>query len=240
MLDLIINWLKLSKPCRIDLRGYYCTKDHEQTASYAKKNISIVGVKELSEQLENEYKNYLQEIGNIINAEDAKESEKYNQWEKISKIKNIFKYSAIALFLFTILFMVLKSNLCAISFPFLLVVILIGSILKVIDVMREKKYCSYARSVIDKFRSINGQYVHIFNVIYKDIDNLYLNSLEPAHREMVLMRRDQERQHQEAMRANERQAEMQRKIAEEQQQLRIQQEELLKIEKEREQRYGRY
>lgn len=258
MLDSIINRLKLSKPWRMNLHGHYdATNDYKRTANYAKQNMSVNGVKELSEQSENEYKNYLQAMENVINEESVNENEKYNQWEKMNRRKNIIKklckYSAIALCLFFVLSIIFSKFSYALIWDLLTLfvgvlscfslLILIFSILgtfvlKGIDRVFEKKYRDYVRIIEAKFSSVNRQYEHIFDDIYDDIDNLYLNSLEPTHREMVLMRRDQARQHREAMRATAQQVEMQRQIAAEQQQLKQQQEELLRIEREREKRSG--
>ena len=81
--------------------------------------------------------------------------------------------------------------------------------------------------ILDKFESRN-------NKLYKDIDYIYLGSLEPAHREAVLARRDQERHHQEMMEA---QARHHQRVEEEQRKIRKSQEELLQIERTRENRY---
>lgn len=241
MLNRIFDWLKFSKPRRMNLRGqYYAKNDYDQTANYANSNISISGVKELLAQLESGYKNYLQEMGAIVNDEATAEEEKYTQWEKISKIKNICKYSAMALLLFIIICIAIQSELSAVGIILIMLDIIVGGVLKIIDVIYEKKYRSYDKSISDKFSSINIRYANLFNRIYQDIDSLYLGSLDPAHREVILMRRDQERQHQEAMRANAQQAEIQQQLAEEQRRARIAQEELLQIEKERERRYNRY
>lgn len=241
MLNRIFEWLKFSKPRRMNLRGqYYAKNDYDQTANYANSNISISGVNELSAQLESGYKNYLQEMGAIVNNEATTEEEKYTQLERISNIKNICKYSAIALLLLTIICMIFQSNLIAITSILLILAILVYCVIKIIDVICEKKYRSYDKSISDKFSSINIRYANLFNRIYQDIDNLYLSSLDPAHREVVLMRRDQERQHQEAMRANAQQAEIQRQLAEEQRRTSNKVERLVQIEEDRERRYGRY
>lgn len=237
MIDSIIDWITPDKPWRTGLKGFYRTSEHDKTVRYAQKNMSLNGVKELYERTEKEYQSYLWEMENIINDESAVENEKFNKWEKINKIKNIFKYGAIAFALFTIICLILQSNLAGFGIVILIMAIFVGCVLKVMDIICEKQYNSYIKTVKDKFNSVNNKYIQTFNVIYSSIDNLYLSSLDPTHREMVLMRRDQERQHQEAMRANARQAEIQRKLAEEQKRLRIQQDELLQIEKERERRY---
>ena len=107
-------------------------------------------------------------------------------------------------------------------------------VLKIYEIILEKKYSSCAKSVMSKSEQVNAKHLDNVKYIRNRIDNLYLNSLDPAHRELVLMRRDQKQQHEQSMYA---QRQHQETVEEEQRKIRYAQEELLKIEREREERY---
>lgn len=98
--------------------------------------------------------------------------------------------------------------------------------------MPQKEQVHILKSVpaLLKFHDIIGEAI-------QDIDTLYLRSLDPSHREMVLMRREQAEHNRKQEELEEERVRLENERLREAEKTRKAQEKLLKIEEEREKRY---
>lgn len=239
---------------RMDLNAYYMTSEYKEVVKTAKECIDLQGVKELLEELHHDNREYMEKMKRIIDEERNQENSKYTLWNKVHNAKNICKWITIGAFLLCMVGLFFKSVtiifswLISITMLILPVGIILTLILKIAVMICGKLYQSYIQKLEGKVRNINGNYSSKIKAIDNKVDRLYLASLEPAHREMVLMRRDQERQHQKLIKSQQKyQQNMQKKqnaynraSLEEQEKIRRTQERLLDIEERREDRYYKW
>lgn len=217
---------------------------YKEASDYLKKYSDIQRAKELKTKLNKDYVIYRDEIEEFLNRAVPEIESCQKEHFKMSDKEEIFKRLGIV---FIILFLV-----CAIIgryIPFQLlfsifeILVLISGLVAGVGIiyckMKGKALAKKQSSVMTKFENeamhINARTQWIKG-IYKEIDTLYLATLDPAHREAVLMRRDQERHHREMMNA---QQEHNQAMVEEQRKILQTQEEILQIEREREERYRR-
>ncbi len=229
---------------RYDLDRCYSYGEYNKAIEYGKKNNSIAGVGDCIKQL-NDYKNrYEQEMAAIINAEKDVESQKYILCEKWSKRRTIALCTLAGSIIINIiisemiqntiglLIMLLLCLLVVVSFIYLLVAAILESI-------AENSYYKYTKNLWGKFNPINSAFNNTARECYQEIDAIYLNSLEPAHREVVLMRREQNEHHRRVEKIAEEQRRLEAKNLEINKEIQNTQQRLLDIELEREDRYRR-
>lgn len=229
---------------RVDMNRWYSTEVFDSAIRWAGQYSSISGVNEAISAIQKNKQEYSREMGELLNQAQPELDKRFAEWEAAEKKKGFyFGVTIVALFIFL-------SN-ANIHFPHIIILDLLaflltfapiaGITLLVISLIRsdscKEKHTSYIKQLELKARQIDAKYEKSVNLLRNKIDNLYLNSLEPAHREMVLMRRDQERQHQELIHIEQQKLNSQRAAEEEQRRLRQTQEELLRIERDREERY---
>lgn len=221
-----------------DLNSFNYGYKFEDAIQFANQYNAIGGVSQMISALREEYRVYSNEINAFIRQEKPIVDDKFTKWHSAEQKKNI----SICTFIICFIMGLIPCNIGFLS-SFLDGLALFGwfggmiaaVIFKITALIRDKQYSSYyLKNVRPKADAINEKYIHKIDFFRKKVDDLYLNSLEPAHRETVLMRRDQERHHQELMRM---QHQHHMTMEEEQRMLRETQEELLAIEREREERY---
>lgn len=234
---------------RMSFNSFYSTNMFENEIHFANQNIKVQGVKEISNSIQNDYQEYNEKMRQLISGSEETESAKYAIWEKAHTRKNLFKFITIIAIILIILsiifdnFHLSQGMSWMFSFINLLILLLFitGIVLfivfKIADKIYEKSYKSYVGGLKGQAANINAGYLNKMNRYHKDIDNLYLMSLDPAHRELVLMRREQQQQHREQMWL---QQAHNKEMLEEQRRARQAQEELLEIEKMREERYRKW
>ncbi len=230
---------------RIDFNDYYITNECNRVIEYAQRNGHIKGVNDTFNQIQNIQNEYLGKMKKFIDDEFERENNLYSRLEKIHFCKIMCRFAVIVTFILFIFQGKLPHNLFMDLVFLLAIVVFLGGIFmwlitKVIEMVFRNRYITYVKNIETQINNINGIYYNALNGIYNNIDSLYLNSLEPALRETVLMRRDQERQHKERLKMMQTQIENQQRIEQEQKLARERQEELLEIERERERRYKGY
>src|SRR5665648_46543 len=228
--------MRKEKITKKNIYDWYEDDKFKNAIQYANKCSNIEGVNQYLSQLQSNFQNYNKEINALVENESPILDNSFFMCYKVEKVINICKWVSIVSF---ILFIMGIASGTRSIIPLLVANIAIlgciaAVILKISGVVLKAKYNSNLKSVEEKVRIINQKHLNGIPLLWNKIDNLYLASLEPTHREAVLMRRDQERQHQEKI-----QVEMQhqRVVEEEQRKTRKTQEEILQIEREREKRY---
>lgn len=236
---------------RVNLNSFYNTNTFENEINFANQNIKVKGVQELLHGIQNEYREYNEKMMQLINNSKETECSKYRLWEKTHKRKTMTKYIIIISLILIIVGIALgDSNLIqgrigkflfSITGLLLYLIFFAGIIMfiafKITEKVYENNYKSYVEELNRQAGNINIEYKNKMRRYHNKIDDLYLMSLEPSHREIVLMRREQEQQHRERMRLQE---VHNREVLEEQKRARQAQEELLEIEKAREERYKKW
>ena len=260
----LIGFFRRKQFWRINLENYYSSNEYAETLGYADENIEISGVEELHQQIERVRSDYINRMEQFINTVSPTEASLYTRLEKANKIKYLCKLGDLAAVVWFFIALKLGSAWHSSGGTLLLIFtemlaflvigigLLLGIITKITETAFEKKYQSQVQIIENQLNQINENHQYDLVAIYNEIDILYLDSLEPAHREAVLARRDRQRQHEEEMEQRERhhreemeQREHQHKeIVNEQRQTRQAAEEMLRaeyeslaIEKEREKRY---
>ncbi len=226
--------------------------DFGETRSYAQRHIELKGVdKLLSEANANEsmyikkkesfVEQYTESFTNALNAKEKAEATG-------SLLSFAWKAGIVGLIAGSLISGFVSGEVRGILNMIVLIAMIaipVGLIGKLVTASKRRNAINEYERLYSKLLSIaeNAGNVHgnENQTIYTKIDDIYLSSLDAAHREMVLMRRDQERQHQEALQA---QLEHNRVIEQEQRLARAAQEQsaratqkLLDIEEERERRW---
>lgn len=234
---------------RINFNSFYITNECNRVIEYTKKNLNIKGVNSAFNEIQNVKDNYLGKMKNFINEESNYENKLYTYFKGAHLCKFVCKLVVILTFIFSLFQNKLPYNIFTNFVVFFNYKLFLGGILmwiiaKILEIIYEKRYISYMDKTKRKINKINGDYYNAINKIYDKVDELYLNSLEPALREMILINRKQERQYKETVKMMQKQLDNQQKqgqkIEQEQKRTRQIQEELLEIERERERRYNRY
>lgn len=102
------------------------------------------------------------------------------------------------------------------------------------------RYKRYIELVSNKLNNLGNGFIRTSIDYYDAIDNLYLLSLDTTHRELVLLRRQQEAHNQDMLRLEKERQKAEKERLEEQRRAREATEKLLSIEIEREKRMGRW
>ena len=192
---------------RCDLDKCYRVNEYNEAIDYALKNSNIVGMEKTIEKLNKEKNIYKQDIANLIEPERETENEMYLLWEKWNKAKDGCFKIVLGLIGGTILCWILSAFLWSglsllglIDVVLSIIMFLVFWVIKVIELICGNKYDRYINKIMSKIIARNKIFGQDMNRYYEEIDNLYLQSLDPAHREMVLMRREQDKYNQEMMR----------------------------------------
>lgn len=245
--------MKKSKIERYDLSKVYFMNEYNKTFSYGNANVNINGVKEQLQNLESEKKRYFENVANIVNPEKENEEIKYHQYEKWAKAEKIYKYAEIILISICIVSMFtfkhfpieFRTSLFfgLLAFLLVLLTIIIGPLLfiitKIIKYGYGIRYKRYIEPISTMLNTLGNNFVRISINYYENIDNLYLLSLDPSQRELVLFRRQQEKHNQDMLRLERERQKVEIEHFEEQRRTRAATEGLLEIEREREERRRR-
>lgn len=225
--------------------------DFSRTRNYAQRNIEVKGVENLLAEANANEAEYLKKKETLIeqNAERLAIAENaMTQAERKNALFSLAWKLGIPAWLILMIVAgftagILRSIFTLIGFV-AFAAIPVGLIGSIVTSPRKRNAAREYDSIISPLREIANNAANVYGntneLLYTSIDDLYLSSLDPAHREVVLMRRDQERQHQETLQA---QREHQAIIESEQRRTREAMEEsasatrrLLDIEEERERR----
>lgn len=238
---------------KTDIYSWYETDQFETAIEYAEQNSSIDGVSHYLYELQELYQEYNDKMEALLQEQEPILDELLYKRNYAEKTKNICKWASILSFIFAILFGYMGlPNILANIIAFLMGVIIILGIpaailLKITSILLARKYNSCLISARTNAEALNQIYLNEAAECFHEVDNLYLNSLDPTHRETVLMRREQEQQHQEQLRLEQERIRIENERLQHQKEMEDAQkrtlqatEQLLKIEEEREKRRGHY
>lgn len=246
--------MKKTKFERYDLDKVYFMNEYNKTVTYGNTNAGIGGVKEQLQGLELEKSRYFENVASIVNPERENEESKYHQYEKWAKIEKKYKYAEIFLiavcvtemFTFKYFPIGLRTSLffglfeVLLAFLTIFVVPIIFIITKIIKHGYGIRYKRYIELISNRLNSLGNSFIRTSIDYYDAIDNMYLLSLDTTHRELVLLRRQQEAHNQDMLQLEKERQKAEKERLEEQRRAREATEELLSIEIEREKRMGRW
>lgn len=192
---------------RCNLERVYNYNEYNKTMNYAKKNIEVNGVREQIQNLTAAKNTYIQKMRNITEPEKEKEDKKYHEWENWYKKKNICVWITIGLIAVSVINLLLGAflpdglhKLFTLSGLLIFIMLPASIVVKLVEFICGNSYYKYTRPILENISVLNIEFTETSRKYYVSIDDLYLLSLDPAHREMVLMRREQTKQHEEMMR----------------------------------------
>lgn len=192
---------------RYDLNKCYRFNEYNEAIAYAKKNMEIEGVREQYQKLLAEKDNYVQDIKGITEPEKENEDKKYTDWGNWIRKNNLCVRITLGLVIMTAINVVLGGVLPFALHAFIMklslflfILVPASAVTVVGQIISEKVYYKYVKSIENRIRIRNNSFAEYARACNQTIDDLFLLSLEPAHREMVLMRREQAKQHEEMMR----------------------------------------
>lgn len=243
--------MKKTRVTRYDLDKVYFMQEYNKAVSYGNQNLNIRGVKEQLRELEQAKKTYFSKVADVVNPERDTEQAKYQKYEKWAMNEKkimyleIFFIAALILNLVLFKFFPVKFRISLIyslvELVLWTVAVFIGPIAFIVSKILKLGYAFRYNQYIVSIRSIleilGSDFTRTSLGYYDAIDSLYLGSLDPAHREMILLRRQQEMHNQDMLRLEKERQQAEKQRLKEQQRTRQATEELLAIERDRERRY---
>lgn len=256
LIDKIKEFIMGKKYDRTDLDHHYSNSPYKRAKAYYTQNRSISGTEAVMQKITEARQRYLTEMEQYIAQERPREEAHFSKIQKMGTKKQLFKWfffgTVFVIYILGKLHVSPRSQLlwflwdlfCTALVLFAIAALLVMLVYKCRESFAENAYQRYLKEIQSGFDRINFPHNETMNALYTEIDDLYLASLDPTHREIILMRRDQARQHEEAMKMQKEtlhaQKEHQKAVEAEQRRTRAAQEELLVIERERERRYRGY
>lgn len=222
---------KKEKMQKTNINNWYDVASMNKALKYALINIGVEGVREISNVLTENNKNYQVQMKLLVEKEQPNVDRMYAEWDKAYKIWQISKW---------VLIISAVSDLF-INKGILFIIELLSLILFCIYGIRQyilkNKYMKYLDELQLKSNSYHNKYISNSKEYYEKIDRLYLASLSPEHRENVLLRRQMLRMEEKNQELLKQQIKNQNRMEEQQREMQKIQSELLNIEREREARY---
>lgn len=158
----------------------------------AKQHLDVEGVKEYLLQVQKRADDYEAEMTSFLGNERPVESKQYNNYEISIKKYNMCVAIGIGLILIKLIF----SLFLNIDFLEILLNLVICVYTVVLIIFRfkasraEKQYRTYSSNVLQQIAEINNRFQKIIDAIVKDVDQMYLDSLDSTTLQLVLMRRE--------------------------------------------------
>lgn len=204
----IVNWIRDHKVrnninrMSDDYTKYCKYGEYNKTFSYGKRYIDINGVREKLKELEDvESTKYEKDVKRIVTDAVEKEVEVYNNFHKWRQRSDKLKRYTMILFGIWIFcklplpisIKTVASFIGPLCFLIGLIMLVIAIVITKIRNNRKKAYSEFESSILNQINKCTAQFSNICIAYYKDIDNLYLNSLTPEQRQIVMMQREMDR-----------------------------------------------
>lgn len=203
---------------RTDLDRVYYYEECNKTLAYAEEKMSVNGVLEYYKKMKVEKNNYTSDIDSIVNPKRENEEKRYFSLEKWTKVRQISAWTCVGAFIIWIICSMNYSlgKIAALLFLLAFAAFPVFVISKIGEVVCSMIYERFVQDIMEEIRAREKQFIELCQKYYKEIDDLYLYSLTPEHRETVLLRRDMAEQHKEHIQMAERQLRIQEHIEDEQ------------------------
>ncbi len=212
--------------------GFYNYTEYNAAYKYAQQHKEVLGVSEVVQKLRSEAKIYENDINDIIKEKKELITDKFESWKQSKKLRTIAILITVLLSIWTFGY---NSMMLFVLLLAVIVTVIVGVRHKIIDSKYQKLYEDMRRLINHRNQSFSA----LSKKYYQEIDDLYLISLNPTQRELVLLRRDQARQQEKSERMQKQLIETQKELARAIRRGSEAQEGLLTIEREREERRKR-
>lgn len=183
---------------RTDLNRVYYYGECSKTLAYAEEKMSVDGVLEYLKRLKVEKNNYISDIDSIVNPKKEEEEKRYLSLEKWTKIRQISAWTCIVGLIFFIIGMIfdLTNNaviegiaaLCGIILT--PVSFLMFVVTKIGEVVCSMIYERFVQDIMRRIQIRENEFIVLCQKYYKEIDDLYLDTLSSAERESLIIQRE--------------------------------------------------
>lgn len=224
-------------------------RNHNLTSIYAMDNIGLDGVKEIMDKADAYAEEQSEKYDECVKENAPRIKEAYDAYAAAQKKANLYSNLFRVDLAFVILFFVVMGNAGGILGNILAVLFLIALVAFVALVVyanilhgkAKKAYDAYFHTKMDALQAlikIEKDLDNVMDSCYKEIDDIFLASLDSTERQLVLMRREQAASEERERKRDEQMIALQTQNQKLQKEIASQQKELLEIEKERERRYN--
>ena len=169
-----------------------------RTFNYWKQMKSIESVAKVKPEYDSIVENYRKEMEYLAEQNQNQYDEIESKYLRNKKLLSLWKKIAIGMSISTVVLFVIGNYknivflfLCSILFFILAVVA--GIVLFVVNLMETRstnKYYSNMNNIKMRAEVIYEKYANKAQILYNKIDNLYLDSLDPVQRELILTKRE--------------------------------------------------
>lgn len=216
---------------KVNIGDWYDVREIGKTINYAQEQKHVSGVEEILSILIEKYNSYDRDMKALKSKEQTNMDNMYLKWNKVYTYSLWCKWASVIMFVLDLFI----DNIFILFF--LLLGIVFFCVFGICQFILSKKYSKYWEGVKTESDRIYNKHFAQMETYYNRIDSLYLASLEPMQRDMILMRREMlkmEQRNQELLRE---QIKNQNKMEQQQREMQKIQGELLQIERQREERY---
>lgn len=185
----------ISKDIRMNMENVYNWSPYNKAIDEAKQYINVDGVKERLTRFDKDADNYNAKLSGLLERERVVENDKYNHFKSLVQKHNICVWVGIGLICIRFLLF------CTMKAGYLEALYLLGRIatwayivtfiiLRVKVIKAEDQYYSYKRNIRQQIGQINDNFLVTVHTFEEEVDQMYLNSLDPTTLQLVLMRRE--------------------------------------------------
>ncbi|MCM1263015.1 MAG: hypothetical protein NC313_09880 [Butyrivibrio sp.] len=185
----------IRKNIRMDMERHYKWGPYNKALNVAKQYFNVGGLRECYTNFVKDGDAYDAKLTGYLEMEKTTENEKYNHFKSVAQAYNICIWCGIGLILIRFfLFYAMQSGSLEVLYllgkkiTYLYVIVLI--VLRVMAIMAEKKYLKYKDSALWVIKQINDEFVIKIQAFEKEIDQMYLDSLDPVALQVELLRRE--------------------------------------------------
>ena len=208
----LFDWPKtlhlINKDNRINDLQDKVPANYNSAADYADQHAEIEGVDIIASKIQKNIENFRAERDSVVNGTTLRQGipnkqlieDSYNSYVVAAKTANLIIWISRGLFwlfivtsllgLFSVFVPVRVVSGLDIRFPLWVITFVIALILKKIADRKQRTYSEQNSAIYQKYNYYIREYNDIFSDLYNEIDRLYLSTLDPTQREIILMRRD--------------------------------------------------
>ncbi len=180
------------------MERHYRWPAYNKAFAEAEKYQYVDGVKEYLVQVEKKADDYEVRMTSFLERERPVENEQYNTYEMIVEKYNMCVWAGVIVILIKfLLFCAMMAGQLAglyiLGHIAACIYIVLFIVLRVKAIKAEKQYRAYSSNVLQQIAEINNSFQKIIDAMKNDVDQMYLDSLEPMALQLELMRRENAR-----------------------------------------------